>query len=100
MESVYGKLLPKAETTEKERNWASSQEPTYPSVVLYTTVSKELLPKTCSLIEMLVGNPIELDESESPSISRASMTRASASEDEHIVIAIGQRLGIGNMPMR
>ncbi len=87
--NLYGKLLPKAETTEKERNWASSQEPTYPSVVLYTTVSKELLPKNMQPIEMLVGNPIELDESEVtlyiPSIDDQSI----CSEDEHIVIAIG-----------
>lgn len=87
--NLYEKLLPKAETTETERNWARSQEPTYPSVVLYTTVKKEIIPEDMQPIEMLVGNPKELDESEvtlySPSIDDQSI----CDQDEHILIAIG-----------
>ncbi len=87
--NLYGKLLPKEETTETGRNWASSQEPTYPSVVLYTTVKKEIVPENMQPIEMVVGNPKELDESEvtlyMPSIDDQSI----CPEDEHILIAIG-----------
>ncbi len=91
--NLYEKLLPYEETIETERNWASSQVPTYPSVVLYTTVKKEVLPADMQPIEMLVGNPKELDESEvtiySPSIDDQSI----CSEDEHILMAIGPTFG-------
>lgn len=87
--NLYEKLLPKGETTELERNWASSQEPTYPSVVLYTTVKKAIIPEDMQPIEMLVGNPKELDESEVTLYIPSIDDRSICSEDEHILIAIG-----------
>ena len=87
--NLYGKLLPREETTEGERRWAATQEPSYSSVVLYTTVEKALIPAEAQPIEMLIGNPEAIDESEItlyiPSIDDRSICGA----DEHIIIAIG-----------
>jgi prolycopene isomerase len=91
--NLYEKLLPKKETTQTERNWASGQVPTYPSVVLYTTVKKTVIPKDMQPIEMLVGNPAELDESEVTIYTPSIDDRSICSEDEHILIAIGPTFG-------
>ncbi len=87
--NLYDKLLPKKETTETERNWASSQEPTYPSVVLYTTVKKEVIPDDMQPIELLVGNPNELDESEVTIYTPSIDDRSLCAQDEHILMALG-----------
>ncbi|HKM07824.1 MAG TPA: FAD-dependent oxidoreductase [Sphaerochaeta sp.] len=87
--NLYDKLLPKERTTEKERLWASGQEPTYSSVVLYTTVKKESIPEDMQPIEMLVGNPHELDESEVTIYIPSIDDRSLCAQDEHIVMAIG-----------
>ncbi len=87
--NLYEKLLPKDTTTETERNWASGQEPTYPSVVLYTTVKKAIIHEDMQPIEMLVGNPKELDESEVTLYIPSIDDRSICSGDEHILIAIG-----------
>lgn len=62
--NLYGKLLDPAQTTAARRQWAKSQAPTYPSVVLYALVDKAVIPEDTAPIEMLVGNPDRLDESE------------------------------------
>ncbi|MDY0290193.1 MAG: FAD-dependent oxidoreductase [Sphaerochaeta sp.] len=87
--NLYDKLIPKEETTEAERTWAASQVPTYPSVVLYTTVSRDAIPSDMQPIEMLVGNPKELDESEVTIYSPSIDDRSICSEDEHVLMAIG-----------
>lgn len=87
--NLYDKLLPKEETTETERAWAAKQVPTYPSVVLYTTVKKEVIPTDMHPIEMLVGNPHELDESEITLYVPSIDDRSICAEDEHVLIAIG-----------
>ncbi len=62
--NLYGKLIDPFHTTAKRRSWAEKQVPTYPSVVLYAVVNKDVIPEDTSPIEMLVGNPDKLDESE------------------------------------
>jgi len=62
--NLYGKLIDPAHSTEARRQWAASQVPTYPSVVLYALVDKAVIPEDTAPIEMLVGNPDMLDESE------------------------------------
>lgn len=51
-------------TSEKQRNWAQNQEPTYQIVVLYTLVDKEIVDNDTLAVEMLVGRPDTLDEEE------------------------------------
>ncbi len=87
--NLYNKLLDKAYTTEKRRNWAKIQVPTYPSMVLYTAVDRSVIPCDTAAIEMLVGNPKSLDESEVTAYILSMDDRTLCEDDEHIVVAIG-----------
>ncbi len=87
--NLYDKLIDKKYTTEKRRNWAKKQIPTYPSVIIYTIVSKNVIPEDTAAIEMLVGNPKNLDESEVTAYILSVDDRTLCNEDEHIVMAIG-----------
>lgn len=87
--NLYGKLIDPAHSTPQERQWAQNQVPTYPSVVLYTVVDRHIIPQDTAAIEMLVGNPDKLDESEVTAYILSIDDRTLCAEDEHTVIAIG-----------
>lgn len=86
---LYERLIPQKYSTRKQRMWAKTQEPTYPSVVLYGVVEKDIIPESSAAIEMLVGNPKELDESEVTVYLFSLGDRTLCAEDEHTVVAIG-----------
>jgi len=92
--NLYGSLIPVHETSEARRHWAQSQKPTYPSVVLYALVDRDRIPSDTQPVEMLVGNPASIDESEVtayiPSLDDPSICAA----DEHVIEAIGPSFGI------
>lgn len=90
--NLYGKLLPPEETTVEEKTWASSQKASYSSVVLYSTVDKSVVTDDVHPIEMMVGNPDKLDESEVSLYIPSVDDRSICGPDEHIVIAIGPSL--------
>lgn len=87
--NLFGKLIDPAHTTPARIEWASAQKPTYPSVVLYALVDRAVIPEGTHPVEMLVGNPDQIDESEVtayiPSVDDATL----CGEDEHVVTAIG-----------
>ena len=87
--NLYGKLLDPAYTTAQRRDWARSQAPTYPSVVLYAVIDRSVIPEDTAPIEMLVGNPDQLDESEVTAYILSIDDRTLCGEDEHTVVAIG-----------
>jgi prolycopene isomerase len=87
--SLYSKLIDKAYTTEKIRTWAAKQVPTYPGSVLYAEVDKKVIPGDTAPIEMLVGNPDFLDESEVTAYILSIDDRTLCGEDSHVVVAIG-----------
>jgi prolycopene isomerase len=87
--NLYGKLIPPAHSTERKREWARRQEPTYPSVVLYAVVDRGAIPEDTAPVEMLVGNPEALDESEVTAYILSIDDRTLCAEDEHTVVAIG-----------
>ncbi|SFO04602.1 prolycopene isomerase [Proteiniclasticum ruminis] len=87
--NLYGKMIPESESTEKKRTWAKNQVPTYPSVVLYAAVDREVIPEDTAPIEMLVGSPDKLDESEVTAYLLSIDDRTLCPEDEHLVMAIG-----------
>ena len=87
--NFYDKLIDPSHTTQKCRDWAKSQVPTYPSVVLYAVVSRSVIPEDTAPIEMLVGNPDKLDESEVTTYILSIDDRTLCAEDEHTIIAIG-----------
>ena len=91
--NLYGSLLPGELVSARRNQWAQSQKPTYPSVVLYALVDRDIIPSDAQPVEMLVGNPESIDESEVtaylPSIDDPSICAA----DEHVIEAIGPSFG-------
>ena len=87
--NLYGKLIDRQYSTEQRREWAQKQVPTYPSVVLYAAVDRNVIPKDTAPIEMLVGNPDRLDESEVTAYILSIDDKTLCKEDEHTVVAIG-----------
>lgn len=87
--NLYGKLIAPEHTTKQKKEWAENQIPTYPSVVLYAVVDRNAIPEDTAPIEMLVGNPDELDESEVTAYILSIDDRTLCADDEHTVIAIG-----------
>lgn len=86
---LYGKLIPEEVSTPERREWARAMVPTYPSVVLYSTVDREVIPEGTLPIEMLIGNPEEIDESEVTAYILSIDDRTLCAEDEHTVLLIG-----------
>lgn len=87
--NLFGKLIDPCHTTQKQRDWAKNMVPTYPSVVLYAVVDRDVIPADTVPIEMLVGNPDHLDESEVTAYILSIDDRTLCGEDEHTIVAIG-----------
>lgn len=87
--NLFGKLIDPSHTTQEQRDWANNQVPTYPSVVLYAVVDRNVIPADTLPIEMLIGNPEKLDESEVTAYILSIDDRTLCAEDEHTVVAIG-----------
>ncbi|MGI6157629.1 MAG: phytoene desaturase family protein [Saccharofermentanales bacterium] len=87
--NLYDGLIPEHRSSPERRAWAKAQVPTYPSVVLYSVVDREVIPDETLPIEMLVGNPSELDESEVTAYIFSIDDRTLCGHDEHTVLAIG-----------
>jgi prolycopene isomerase len=87
--NLYGKLIDKAHLSATRIAWAENQVPTHPSVVLYAHVDKRVIPEDTAPVEMLVGNPDLLDESEVTAYILSIDDRTLCDEDGHVVVAIG-----------
>ncbi|HRZ48057.1 MAG TPA: FAD-dependent oxidoreductase [Bacteroidales bacterium] len=87
--NLYGRLIDPACSSPERRAWARNQVPTYPSVVLYALVDRKAIPDETAPIEMLVGNPDKLDESEVTAYILSIDDRTLCADDEHTIIAIG-----------
>ena len=87
--NLYGKLIGKTRLSAQRMEWAANQVPTHPSVVLYAHVDKRVIPEDTAPIEMLVGNPDLLDESEVTVYILSIDDRTLCGEDGHVVVAIG-----------
>jgi prolycopene isomerase len=87
--NLYGKLIDKGYLKAERIEWAVSQVPTHPSVVLYAHIDKRVIPEDTAPIEMLVGNPDLLDESEVTAYILSIDDRTLCDENGHVVVAIG-----------
>ena len=87
--NLYQRLIDPDHTKEKRRAWAKNQVATYPSVVLYTLVDRAVIPPDTAPIEMLVGNPNKLDESEVTVYILSVDDQTLCGPSEHTVLAIG-----------
>jgi len=86
--NLYGKLIEEELLDDKQKNLAK-MVPTYPSVVLYAYVDKDVIPPDTLPIEMMAGNPDKLDESEITAYILSIDDRTLCPEDGHVVEAIG-----------
>jgi prolycopene isomerase len=87
--NLYDKMLDPSVTSGARRKWAKSQIPTYPSVVLYAVVDAAVIPADTAPIEMLIGNPDQLDENEVTVYILSMDDKTLCNDDEHTVLAIG-----------
>ncbi len=87
--NLYENLIDAKYSSDERRNWAKSQVPTYPSVVLYAVVDRRIIPDDTAPVEMLVGNPDRLDESEVTAYILSIDDHTLCGKDENVVIAIG-----------
>ncbi len=87
--NLYGKLIRHPFASRKRIAWARKQIPTYPSVVMYAVVEKSVIPKDTAPVEMLVGNPDQIDESEITVYLLSLDDRTLCAEDEHTFVVIG-----------
>ena len=87
--NLYEKLIDPAYSGKKRRDWAKSLVPTYPSVVLYAEVDRAVIPADTAPVEMLVGNPEQIDESEVTAYVFSIDDRSLCPADVHAVMAIG-----------
>jgi prolycopene isomerase len=87
--NLYGKLIDGRHLTTQRMEWAASQVPTHPSVVLYAHVDRRVIPEDTAPIEMLVGNPDLLDESEVTAYILSIDDRTLCDAEGHVVVAIG-----------
>lgn len=87
--NLYGKLIDRPNLSLDRARWAAKQVPTYPSVVLYAQVDKAVIPLDTQPVEMLVGNPDRLDESEVTVYISSIDDHTLCDESSHVVLAIG-----------
>jgi len=87
--NLYEKLIDPAHSAKKRRDWAKSLVPTYPSVVLYAEVDRAVITADTAPVEMLVGNPERIDDSEITVYTLSIDDRSLCAGDVHTVIAIG-----------
>jgi prolycopene isomerase len=87
--NLYGKLIDRPYLSLAQARWAARQVPTYPSVVLYAEVDKAVIPLDTEPVEMLVGNPDRLDESEVTVYISSLDDQTLCDVSSHVVLAIG-----------
>ena len=87
--NLYGKLIDRTRLKARRIEWAASQVPTHPSVVLYAHIDKRVIPEDTAPVELLVGNPDSLDESEVTVYILSIDDRTLCDEQGHVVLAIG-----------
>lgn len=87
--NLYDGLIDRKYLPEERIDWAHKLVPTYPSVVLYAYVDKFVIPEDTLPIEMLVGNPDRIDESEVTVYIYSIDDSTLCPKDGHVVIAIG-----------
>lgn len=87
--NLYEKLIAKKFMSKSEIEWAKNLLPTWPSVVLYAIVDKDAIGEETYPIEMLIGNPDKLDESEVTVYISSIDDKTLCNEDSHTIMAIG-----------
>ena len=91
--NLYEKLIDPALLKKGQRQWARTLVPTYPSVVLYALVNAAVITPDAQPVELLVGNPERLDESEVTVYISSLDDETLCPPGTHVVMAIGPTFG-------
>ncbi|WP_291706982.1 FAD-dependent oxidoreductase [Clostridium sp.] len=86
--NLYNKLL-KYDTTIEIKSLVNNLEPSYPSVVIFALVKKEVIPKGTLPIEMLIADKDRLDEGEITVYILSIDDKTLCNEEYHTIMAIG-----------
>ena len=86
--NLYNKLL-KDEASKEIKKWVNSLEPSYPSVVIFALVKKEVIPNGTLPIEMLIADKSKLDEGEITVYILSIDDKTLCKEEYHTIMAIG-----------
>lgn len=87
--NLYGKLIKEPIISKALIEKTKKLIPTYPSVVIYAYVDEKAIPKDTLPIEMLIGNPDSLDESEVTVYIMSIDDKTLCPDSGHVVMAIG-----------
>ena len=87
--NLYEKLIDKRHSSSERRGWANKMSPTYSSMVLYALVDAKVIPHDTTPVEMLIGNPDSIDESEITVYILSIDDKTLCPEDTHVLMAIG-----------
>ena len=90
--NFFSHLVPPAEVAPQRLQWAKSLVMTYPSVVLYVQVPAKIIPADTLPVEMLVGNPDMIDESEVTAYIPSLDDQTLCPSGSHVLLAIGPSL--------
>ncbi len=87
--NLYAKIIDQKDSMEEKRNWAKKIIPTYSSMVFYACVGGSVIPEDTSPVEMLVGNPDAIDETEVTVYIPSLDDKTLCPFGTNVVIAIG-----------
>ncbi len=87
--NLYEKLIDKRYSSEERRNWAKNIKPTYSSVVFFATIDASIIPEQTTPIEMIIGNPDSIDETEITVYIHSMDDKTLCPDDKHVIVAIG-----------
>lgn len=87
--NLYSRLIDRKYSSSERREWAKKMSPTYSSMVLYAQVDSNVIPPGTTPIEMFVGNPGAIDESEITVYILSIDDKTLCPEDTHVLLAIG-----------
>ena len=87
--NLYSRMISEQYLSPKKKAWAQAMVPTYPSVVFYAEVDASVIPDGTCPVEMLVGNPDQIDEGEVTVYIFSIDDHTLCPPDRHTVMAIG-----------
>lgn len=90
--NLYENMIDHKVSTQQQRNWSQNLEPTYPSIMMYAIVDKNVIDEDASPIEMLVGNPKQIDESEVTVYILSIDDQTLCAPNQHVLMIIGPSL--------
>lgn len=87
--NLYGRMISEQYLSPIRKAWAKAMVPTYPSVVFYAEVDSSVIPDGTCPVEMLVGNPDQIDEGEVTVYIFSIDDHTLCPAGRHTVMAIG-----------